>query len=174
MELRKKALAELIDRYKDVRSLTKNEDFSEQTIRSWIQELLEIFGWDTKDTSSIIQEKQLLKKEKEKLVEISSTANRPDYKLLTNGKVVTFLDTKNIDVNIKTSKSSAFQIKSYGWSISAPCAFLTNFDEFAIYDTTYTPNSEQEANAGRIYLTIDEYIDNFEILDNHLYKKMFL
>lgn len=170
MESRKRALKELIENYKDVRSKTDDKDISEQTIRSWIQNFLEIFGWNTKDTSSIIQEKQLSKKEKEKLGAINSTANRPDYKLLTNGRVKTFLDTKNIDVNIKKCKDSAFQIKSYGWSISAPCAFITNFDEFAIYDTNYKPDREQEVNFGRIYLTIDEYIDKFEILDKHLNK----
>lgn len=170
MKYRKEALKKLIESYKNVRSKTDDKDISEQTIRSWIQDFLEIFGWDTKDTSSIIQEKQLSKKEKEKLGAINSTANRPDYKLLTNGRVKTFLDTKNIDVNIEKSKDSAFQIKSYGWSISAPCAFITNFDEFAIYDTNYKPDREQEVNFGRIYFTIDEYMDNFEILDNHLNK----
>ena len=171
MEERKESLKKLIEDYKEIRSKTDNKDISEQTIRSWIQDFLEIFGWNTKDTSSIIQEKQLSQAEKEKLGEIDSTANRPDYKLLTNGNVKTFLDTKNITVNIKTCKDSAFQIKSYGWSISAPCSFITNFDEFAIYDTNYKPNKEQEANFGRIYLTIDEYIDNFELLDDHLNKE---
>lgn len=168
MNIRKAALEDLIEKYKKVRANTRDKDISEQTIRSWIQDFLKIFGWDAKDTSSIIQEKQLSEKEKEKLKEIDSTSNRPDYKLMIMGKVITFLDTKNIDVDIKNSKSSAFQIKSYGWSISAPCSFITNFDEFAIYDTTYMPDSKQEANFGRIYLTIDEYIDKFEILDNHL------
>lgn len=171
IEGRKEALKLLIQNYKDVRAKTDDKDISEQTIRSWIQDFLEIFGWDTKDTSSIIQEKQLSKKEKEKLGAINSTANRPDYKLLTNGRVKTFLDTKNINVNIGKCKDSAFQIKSYGWSISAPCAFITNFDEFAIYDTNYKPDREQEVNFGRIYLTIDDYINKFEILDDHLNKE---
>lgn len=170
MENRKKALINLINKYKKFRKNSINNDISEQTIRSWTNDFLAIFGWNTKDTSSIIQEKQLSKKEKEKLDTINSTANRPDYKLLVNSRVKTFLDTKNINVNIKRCKDSAFQIKSYGWSISAPCAFVTNFDEFAIYNTTYKPDRCQEVNFGRIYLTIDEYIDKFEILDRHLNK----
>ena len=171
MKNRKEALKNLIKKYKDIRDKNNDKDMSEQTIRSWIQDFLEIFGWDTQDTSSIVQEKQLFKKEKGKLREINSTANRPDYKLLANGRVQTFLDTKNVDVNIKKCKKSAFQIKSYGWSISAPCAFITNFDEFAIYDTTYKPACDQEAYLGRIYLTIDEYLDKFEILDSYLNKE---
>jgi|GEM_PF-215911 len=170
MESRKKALNELISNYKKIRAKTNDQDISEQTIRSWIQDFLAIFGWDTKDTSSIIQEKQLSKKEKEKLKKIDSTSNRPDYKMIVIGKAIAFLDTKNIDVDIKTCKKSAFQIKSYGWSISAPCSFITNFDEFAIYNTTYIPDADQETNFGRIYLTIDDYINKFEILDNHLSK----
>ncbi|MCF6340343.1 MAG: N-6 DNA methylase [Sulfurimonas sp.] len=171
MNTRKKALENLLGEYKDFRLISDDSDISEQTIRSWIHDFLAIFGWDTKDTSSIIQEKQLLKKEKEKLKEINSTSNRPDYKLLVDGKAITFLDTKNIDVDISQSKKSAFQIKSYGWSISAPCAFITNFDEFAIYDTTYKPDISQEVNFGRIYLKIDEYIERFEIIDKHLFKE---
>ena len=170
MKQRKEALENLVSEYKKFRLSSKDSDISEQTIRSWTHDFLTIFGWDTKETSSINQEKQLLKKEKEKLKEINSTSNRPDYKLLVDGKAITFLDTKNIDVDISQSKKSAFQIKSYGWSISAPCAFITNFDEFAIYDTTYKPDISQEANFGRIYLKIDEYIERFEILDEHLYK----
>ncbi|AXK48462.1 type II deoxyribonuclease [Aliarcobacter trophiarum LMG 25534] len=171
MQIRKNALKTLIDDYKKIRADTDIKNISEQTIRSWIDDFLKIFGWDTKDTSSIIQEKQLSLIEKDKLIRINSTSNRPDYKFILNGNVKTFLDTKNVDVNLKECKKSAFQIKSYGWSISAPCSFITNFDEFVIYDTSYQPSREQEVTFGRIYLSIDEYLDNFEILDNHLHKE---
>lgn len=73
MQIRKNALKTLIDDYKKIRADTDIKNISEQTIRSWIDDFLKIFGWDDKDTSSIIQEKQLSLIEKDKLIRINST-----------------------------------------------------------------------------------------------------
>ncbi|MBZ0243434.1 MAG: restriction endonuclease subunit M, partial [Bacteroidales bacterium] len=120
------------------------------------------------------QEKILSKEEKNRLEEINSTSTRPDYTFKIGNQKLAFLDAKAATVNIETSTSSAFQIKSYGWSILAPCSFLTNFEEFAIYDCTYVPNKEQQAMLGRIYLKIEDYVDNFELLETHLLKSNIL
>ena len=170
MTERKNKLNKLIEKYLLFKEEGRLDLSSEETMRTWINEFLSIFGWDVMDTSQILQEKVLSKEEKEKLKKIDSTSTRPDYTFKIGSEKLTFLDAKSINVNIKEHKNSAFQIKSYGWSILAPCAFLTNFEEFAIYDCTYIPQKDQEANLGRIYLKIEEYIDNFELLDNHLFK----
>ena len=170
MSQRKEQLANLVDRYQSFKREGRLNLSSEETIRTWINELLSIFGWDVRDTSQILQEKVLSTEEKRRLEEIDSTSTRPDYTFKLNNQKLTFLDAKAVSVNIETSNTSAFQIKSYGWYILAPCAFLTNFEELAIYDCTYIPNQEQSANLGRTYLKIDEYVDSFEILENHLLK----
>ena len=171
---RKEQLKELIKEYKKFKRDGRLDLSSEETIRTWINELLAIFGWDVKDTSQILQEKILSKEEKKKLQEINSTSTRPDYTFKVGNQKLTFLDAKSLRVNLKKDKKSAFQIKSYGWSISAPCAFITNFEEFVIYDCTYTPTEIQSADYGRVYLTIDEYIEYFDILDQHLLRKNIL
>ncbi|MFA5917751.1 MAG: Eco57I restriction-modification methylase domain-containing protein [Candidatus Gracilibacteria bacterium] len=164
---RKKQLEELINNYKKLD--LKNS--SEETIRSWTNKMLDIFGWNSTDPSQILQEDTLKGKgEKEKLQEIDSTNSRPDYTFILGSNKITFLDAKKISVPLKTCKKSAFQIKSYGWSIGAPCAFITNFEEFVIYDTTYIPEKEQNTNLGSIYLSVDDYISKFDILDEHLFK----
>lgn len=171
---RKEILRELIKKFKYFKEQGRLDLGSEETMRTWINELLAIFDWDVRDTSQILQEKILSKEEKERLVEIDSSATRPDY-TFKRGKVkLTFLDAKKINIDLKTNSDAAFQIKSYGWSILAPCAFISNFEEFVIYDCTYIPSKEQPANFGRIYLTIDEYIENFDILENHLLKSNIL
>ena len=170
----KAKLKKLITEYKEFRTNSEESDISEATIRSWIHKLLEIFGWDTADTAQVIQEKKLSKQEQDKLTSINSTSTRPDYKLIANGKVATFLDAKNITVPLETDRKASFQIKSYGWSAGSPCAFLTNFDELSIHDTTYEPNKEQNANVGRLYFKLDEYLDNFEIIEKHLSRKNIL
>lgn len=167
---RKNRLEKLVNEYTRFKKEGKLDLTSEETIRTWLNNLLEIFGWDVRDTSQILQEKVLSKIEKERLKEIDSTSTRPDYTFKIAKQKITFLDAKDLRVNLLNNKEAAFQIKSYGWSILAPCAFISNFEQFAIYDCTYIPNKDQDAKFGRIFLSIDDYIDNFEILENHLLK----
>jgi len=171
---KKEQLKELIQQYTNYKEEDKLNLASEETMRTWINDLLAIFDWDVKDTSAVLQEKILSKEEKAKVHAIDSTSTRPDYTLKVGNQKLTFLDAKALTVNLKTDKKSAFQIKSYGWSISAPCAFITNFEEFVIYDCTYTPTQNQSAEHGRIYLTIDEYVEHFDILEQHLLRSNIL
>lgn len=167
---RKQQLTDLVRRYQTYKEEGRLDSSSEETIRTWINELLSIFDWNVMDTSQVLQEKVLTKEEKERLKEIDSTSTRPDYTFKIGNQKLTFLDAKATTVNIETSNSSAFQIKSYGWSILAPCTFLTNFEELAIYDCTYVPRQDQSANLGRTYLKIEEYVENYEVLETHLLK----
>ena len=171
MSNRKKKLKELITKYNSFKKSGRLDLSSEETIRTWINELLSIFDWDVMDTSQVLQEKILAKEEKAKLKTIDSTSTRPDYTFKIGKEKLTFLDAKALTVNIESSDKSAFQIKSYGWSISAPFAFLSNFEEFAIYDCSYTPSINQKAIEGRIYLKIEDYLDNFELLEKHLLRE---
>lgn len=170
-EQRKQRLTELLTEYDTFKKQGKLDLTSEETIRTWLNQLLIIFDWDVRDTSQILQEKVLSKAEKEKLKAIGSTNTRPDYTFKIAKQKLTFLDAKDITVKISADVDAAFQIKSYGWSILAPCAFISNFEEFAIYDCTYTPKQGENPNLGRLYFTIDEYIANYEILEAHLLKE---
>ena len=68
--------------------------------------------------------------------------------------IKSFLDAKSLDVNIFTSKEMAFQIRSYGWSAQSPCAFVSNFEQFVIYDTRFVPAPDQKANIGTKQLSV--------------------
>lgn len=168
---RKQKLTELIAEYNKFKKQGKLDLTSEETIRTWLNNLLAIFDWDVRDTSQILQEKVLSKSEKQKLKEIGSQNTRPDYTFRIAKQKLTFLDAKDITVKILDDAEAAFQIKSYGWSILAPCAFISNFEEFAIYDCTYTPEQGQDQTLGRLYFSIEDYVANFEILETHLLKE---
>lgn len=168
---RRERLSILVAEYKDFKRAGKLDLTSEETIRTWLNELLQIFNWDVRDTSQILQEKILSKAEKDKLKEIGSQNTRPDYTFKLAKQKLTFLDAKDISVRIKDDPDAAFQIKSYGWSILAPCAFISNFEEFAIYDCSYVPEKDQAPGLGRVYFTIDEYVENFDLLETHLLKE---
>ena len=168
---RKIKLADLVNEYARFKKEGKLDLTSEETIRTWLNNLLDIFGWDVRDTSQVLQEKVLSKIEKKRLKEIDSTSTRPDYTFKVAKQKITFLDAKALRINLLNDKDSAFQIKSYGWSILAPCAFISNFEQFAIYDCTYIPSKDQDPKFGRIFLSIEHYVENFELLENHLLKE---
>ena len=169
-EIRKEKLTNLIEEYNRFKKTGKLDLTSEETIRTWLNQLLEIFGWDVRDTSQILQEKVLSKSEKERVKDIGSQNTRPDYTFKIAKQKLSFLDAKDITVKLLNDSDAAFQIKSYGWSILAPCAFISNFEEFAIYDCTYEPEKGQDPNLGRLYFTIDTLLDNYQILEDHLLK----
>ncbi|HPY83839.1 MAG TPA: N-6 DNA methylase [Ruminococcus flavefaciens] len=168
-EILKLKLADLIDRYNNTIRQKSHKDISEETIRTWINELLSIFGWNVQNTAQVLQERVLSKQLIKKLNQINSIHKKPDYTLMNGTNIKTFLDAKSLDVNIFTSKETAFQIRSYGWSAQSPCAFVSNFEQFVIYDTRFVPTPDQSADMGTKQFSIDDYIENFDILFEHLW-----
>lgn len=165
----KNKLKTLIEKYNSSVRISDRRNVSEETIRTWLNELLEIFGWNVQDTSQVLQERVLDDDLKQKLKSIDSTHTRPDYILKNGLNIKTFLDAKSLDVNIFTDAEPAFQIRSYGWSANVPCAFISNFEQFSIYETKTAPNSHDDVKKHVLYqLFIDDYLEQFDILYDHL------
>lgn len=162
-------LQKLIADYHAFMKTSDKNTISEETIRTWVNAMLLIFGWDVRNTTQVLQERTLSPNHKVKLEQINSTHSRPDYILLNGQNIKAFIDAKDLSVNIFSDVSTAFQVRSYGWSASLPCSFATNFEQFVIYDCRFKPDSSQSADMGTLKLNIGEYIDKIEILIEHLY-----
>ncbi len=163
--MQKENFQRLVERYQDAKKKGQLQGSSEATMRTWIDELLSVFGWDVQNTQQVLTEHTLGKDEKAKLHQIGSTNTRPDYTLVNGGVMVAFVDAKSLAVNIENDKEVAFQIRSYGWSIGAPFSIVTNFEQIAIYDCSQMPYITDGANCARLYyLTVDQFVGNFEIL----------
>jgi hypothetical protein len=164
----------LIEEYKRNTDTISKKNITEETIRGYLNKMLEIFGWDILNTKEIIQEKKLTGIEKIRLVEIHSSHSKPDYKMMKGTNTVSFLDAKDLNVDISkvdfAANKVAFQIRSYGWSAQVPCSFVSNFEQFGIYQTTFKPNQTQLSSYGTIFLNIDEYLENFDLLYDYLNK----
>ncbi len=162
-------LKRLINKYNNTIRYKDKKNISEETIRTWINEFLYIFGWNVQDTNHILQE-HVLKEQiiKENLKSINSTHTKPDYTFIYGNNIKTFLDAKSLDVNLFTDKEAAFQIRSYGWSAGVPCSFITNFEQFCIFDTRLRPDINSSAKFGAIQITVDQYIEAFDCLYEHL------
>ena len=165
----KEKLQDLVERYQYAKDKGQLQNASEATMRTWIDELLSVFGWDVQNTHQVLTEHSLGKEEKEKLNQIGSTNTRPDYTLVNGNVMLAFVDAKRNSIDIKNANDAAFQIRSYGWSIGAPFSIVTNFETLAIYDCSPMPKIEDYANISRIYfLKYEEYVDKYEILDSFL------
>ncbi len=105
MPERYEKLKQLIEQYHQNKKTSKRSDISEEAIRVWLNEMLFIFGWDVRSTSQIIQEKRIKDTQKNKLEEISSTHIKPDYTLVNGNIVKSYLDAKNISVDLFTNLS---------------------------------------------------------------------
>ena len=165
----KNKFSSLVERFLAARDNGLLQNASEETVRMWINDMLEVFGWDVNNTRQVMQERTLKRSEREKLHGIGSSYVKPDYTLMNGNKRLFFIDAKKQSVDIKNDKNVAFQIRSYGWSIGAPYSIVTDFEELAIYDCTAMPNATDTSDFARIhYLTIDEYVKNFELLRRFL------
>ena len=168
MKERYDKLKALIEKYYAFKKSNVDNEMSEEATRVWINDFLEIFGWDVHDLSQVGQEQVVNKQQRERLEKIESTHSKPDYALI-NGKIVkTYLDAKKNTVDIFKNKEAAFQIRSYGWSAGVPCAFLSNFEQFAILDCRDIPTRGKAADIGAIQIGIDEYLEKFDVLNAHL------
>ena len=161
----KNRLQELVAQYKTAKLAGNLNNASETTIRMWINNLLEVFGWDVRNTHQVLQERRLDADQRQRLTEIESTNTRPDYTLVNGEVVLSFIDAKGLNVNIENDNKVSFQIRSYGWSACTAYSIVTNFEELAIYDCTQKPSISQNSSVARVvYLTIDEYVDHFDDL----------
>ncbi len=168
----KDQLQSLVDRYNHAKAEGQLDDASEETIRMWINELLGLFDWDVQNAHQVLQERKLDKDSKERLREIESTNNKPDYTLVNGGVRVAYLDAKSLGVSIETDAKVAFQIRSYGWSAGTLFSFVTNFEEFAIYDCSIKPSISDSASIARVrYFRIEDYVANITTLSTYLYRK---
>lgn len=165
----KNKLISLVQRYQIAKSAGQLENSSEATMRTWIDELLSVFGWDVQNTQQVLTEHTLGHAEKDRLRGIGSTNTRPDYTLVNGNVTLTFVDAKSLSVRIDADKDAAFQIRSYGWSIDAPFSIVTNFEQLAIYDCSVMPSIFDEADYARIHIfEYTQFIDEYEILNAYL------
>lgn len=170
-ETAKARLTELINRYNSYIVEVNRAAVSEETIRTWLNEFLSIFGWNVQNTNEVLQERILRGTQRSRLKSIESPHTKPDYILRNGTNIKTFLDAKSLNVNIFTDKSAAYQIRCYGWSAQSPCAFVSNFEQFVIFDTRDIPVPDQSAEVGVMQFELSKYIANFDILFEHLWRR---
>jgi type I restriction-modification system DNA methylase subunit len=140
----------------------KDQKYNEDRVRSeFIDKFFRLLGWDMGNdtgTGEVIRQDD---------VKISGRTKKPDYGFYIGKNLKFFLEAKKPAVDIKGGASPAEQIRLYGWNKKLPISILTDFEEFAVYDTRIKPKSgatkKEPASVARpFYCTFREYEEKFD------------
>jgi len=66
-------------------------------------------------------------------------------------------------VRIKTDPAPAAQLRRYSWSAKLPLGIVSDFDEFAVYDTRIKPKADDKASVARTAVQLRAYQDSVSI-----------
>lgn len=161
----KKEFKELIESYQKQRERGVFNNTSEEDMRAWIDDLLNVFGWNTKDPLQVSKNKRLSAHQRQRLNQIGARHNIPDYSLKNGGNTICFVDAKNLGEDIFQSDKYAYQIRCYGYSANVSISILTNFEQIVVYDCRTRPNANDRSSVCRIYAyRLDEYLTHYEDL----------
>lgn len=148
--------------------------YDESNTRSdFIDQFFILLDWDMYNTQGYAEQwREVVREDK---VRIQGGQKVPDYSFRIGGTRQFFVEAKKPSVNVKTATEPAFQVRRYGYSAKLPLSILTNFEEFAVYDTRIKPEKTDDASVARIfYCTYQDYINNFDFLYNTFSKEAIL
>lgn len=155
-------LENLVRRFEDNLVSYKNGDYKEAQLRKeFLDPFLSLLGWDLENR----QDSSELYKEviHEDAIKIGGTTKAPDYSFRIGGRRIFFLEAKKPSVYIKEDIGPAYQLRRYAWSANLPLSILTDFEEFAVYDTRIKPSPNDKPSHSRLlYMTFVDYINRWD------------
>ena len=161
-----KKLIELIERFQENLDVYKSANYNETRARiEFIDPLFKELGWDIDNAQGFAEAyKDVVH---EDAIKVDGATKAPDYSFRIGGQRKFFLEAKKPSVNIKEDISPAFQLRRYGWNANLPVSILTDFEEFAIYDTTIKPSPKDKASVARIfYCKYTDYPEQWDYISS--------
>ena len=155
-------ILDLVTRFGEHIDAYKSGSYNEtQLRRDFLDPFFKLLGWDIDNTAGydeayrdVIHEDQ---------VKIGGAVKAPDYGFRIGGTRKFFLEAKKPSIRIKDDISPAYQLRHYAWSAKLPLSILSDFEEFAIYDTRIKPLRTDAASKARIfYCRFDEYAEKWD------------
>ena len=157
-------LKELVNQFSNNIEQYHRVSFDEANTKvSFIEKFFELLDWDMRNFSGYSESYKDVVLEDKVLIEGKPKA--PDYSFRIGGNKKFFVEAKKPMVNIKEDIDPAFQLRRYAYSAKLPLSILTDFEEFAVYDTRIKPNKNDKADVARIfYCRFNEYEENFDFI----------
>lgn len=155
-------LAELIERFvfneQQYRSNAYNET---QTRHEFIDPFFEALAWDVNNRKGYSEQyKEVIH---EDALRVRGGPKAPDYGFRIGGKRVFFVEAKRPSVNIYDDANPAYQLRRYAWTAHLRLSIVTNFREFAVYDTRIEPRQNDRASVARVkYARYTDYLNEWD------------
>jgi adenine-specific DNA-methyltransferase len=152
----------------------KRSQYDEANTRTdFIDKFFALLDWDITNNQGFSEVyREVVREDK---VKIDGGQKAPDYSFRIGGMRKYFVEAKKPFVNIKETSDPAFQIRRYAYTAKLPLSILTNFAEFAVYDTRIKPNKNDNAGTARIfYCVYHEYEKHFDFIFNTFSKTAIL
>ncbi|MCK4665200.1 restriction endonuclease subunit R, partial [Candidatus Dependentiae bacterium] len=169
-----KNLQELVNLFQTNIKQYKSTQYDESNTRvDFIDKFFELLAWDVRNTAGYSEDyRDVVREDK---VIIQGKPKAPDYSFRIGGVRKFFVEAKKPSVNIKQDIGPAFQLRRYGYTAKVPLSILTDFEEFAVYDTRIKPSHKDKASVARIfYCTYDEYQKEWDFINGAFSKEAIL
>ena len=129
--------------------------------REFLDPFFTALGWDVDNKAGYADAyKDIIH---EDAIRIGGYTKAPDYCFRIGGTRKVFVEAKKPSVNIEGDIAPAYQVRRYGWSAKLPLCILSDFEEFAVYDTRIKPVKTDRPSSARIlYYTFDQYVDKWD------------
>ncbi|MBP5667267.1 MAG: N-6 DNA methylase [Salinivirgaceae bacterium] len=159
-------ITELVETFRRNEKTYKSLAYDEANTRTdFIDKFFEALNWDVRNDNARAERYRYVVREDK--IQIKGQTKAPDYSFRDGGNRVFFVEAKKPSVNIKDDIDPAFQLRRYAYTAKLPISILTDFEEFAIYETNKMPKLNDKASDYRIkFITYDKYIENFDFLWN--------
>ncbi len=169
-----KKLQPLIDLFLNNIDAYKSGKYNEANTRTnFIDPFFELLGWDMRNKQGYAEMYRDVIVEDS--IKIEGKPKAPDYSFRVGGQRKFFVEAKKPSVYIKEDIGPAYQVRRYAYTAKLPLSILTDFEEFAVYDTRIKPRPKDSASVGRIfYCTYKEYRENFDFIYNTFSKEAIL
>lgn len=155
-------IADLVKRFEEQGDAYKSGAYNEAQLRQeFIDPMFKALGWDMDNVSGYAEAyKDVIH---EDAIKIGGATKAPDYCFRIGGTRKFFLEAKKPSIDIKHDASPAYQLRRYAWSAKLPLSILTDFEEFAVYDSRVEPRLDDKASVARVlYLNFHEYVPNWD------------
>jgi len=155
----------LVDRFECNRDAYCSNQYNETQARhEFIDPFFMALGWDVNNEKGYAEAyKEVIH---EDAIKVGGATKAPDYCFRIGGVRKFFVEAKRPGVNIKDDENAAYQLRRYAWSAKLPLSILTDFEEFAVYDSRIKPAKTDKASAGRVlYLTVDQYDERWDEIE---------
>ncbi|MBI3885525.1 MAG: N-6 DNA methylase [Opitutae bacterium] len=138
-------------------------DYKEARVRQeFIDPFFAALGWDVRNEQGYAEAyKDVVHEDTLRLAGAGTTA--PDYSFRIGGTRKFFVEAKKPFVRLRDDPEPALQLRRYSFSAKLALGLVTDFQEFAIYDTRLRPREGDKASVARLfYCTYEQFAEKWD------------